>query len=324
LGAVKGNLVYDFYNQLLSEHGAALDWYATERLTLGAEYDYFMPTFDADSIFNWFSHSGATTVLGRAELLLSRRVDVAASGGMRFFRTEGDAGSYAAAQRDPNQSPDRSEKGTLGDLVSSLGGRYRFGDGSLGLRGRQKEASGHRVGGDLTGTKTFDGLRHAADPVIYDRWTSPTEPRRNQPELRWAAASSVRDHARSREHSMNRLQDSRFCRSPPSIFRCLGMRGSTTWLLTTCRVGGRACSWSDDACAEVAKRASERTSAGSHRWGDAEVSIADRRWRPRRRQGSDPIFLAALHPFQSRKTREGAGHQLHHLSRPGQDQQKEQ
>jgi hypothetical protein len=217
LGAVKGNLVYDFYNQLFSEHGAALDWYATERLTLGAEYDYFMPTFDGDSIFNWFSHSGMTSVLGRAELMLSRRIDVAASGGMKFFRTEGNSGEYAAAQVDPNRSPDRSQAGTRGDVVGMLGGRYRFGSGSLGLRSLAEGGQrGHRIGGDLTGKKTYDGGFYDSLVILslYD-WADELRPTRDATSFSYVLGGGISPFETTRlglewEHAMNRLVGQRF------------------------------------------------------------------------------------------------------------------
>jgi hypothetical protein len=217
LGAVKGEVVYDFYNQLFSEHGAALDWYVTERLTLGAEYDYFMPTFDGDSIFNWFSHSGMTSVLGRAEIALSRRLDLSGSGGMKFFRTEGDSGSYAEAQRDPNRTPDRSEKGTVGDVVGTLAGRYRFGSGSLGVRSMTEAGRrGHRVGGDLTGRKTFHGGLYDTLVILslYD-WADELRPTRDATSFGYVLGGGISPFETTRlglewEHSMNRLVGQRF------------------------------------------------------------------------------------------------------------------
>jgi hypothetical protein len=217
LGAVKGNFVYDFYNQLFSEHGAAIDWYATERLTVGAEYEYFMPTFDGDSIFNWFSHNGMTSVLGRAELELTRQIDVAASGGMKFFRTEGDSGSYAEAQIDPNRTPDRDEKGTLGEPTGSLAGRYRWSDGSVGLRGMGEGGRrGHRAGADLTGKKTFDGGFYDSLVVLslYD-WSDELRPQRDATSFGYVLGAGVSPFETTRfgvewEHSMNRLVGQRF------------------------------------------------------------------------------------------------------------------
>lgn len=217
LGAAKGHVVYDFYNQLWSEHGAALDWYATEKLTLGAEYDYFMPTFDGDSIFNWFSHSGMTTLLGRGEYRFSRRFDVAASGGAKLFRTEGDSGSYADAQLDPNRDPDRDDTGTLTDGVGSLGGRYRWSDGSVGVRSMVEGGKrGHRVGGDVTTTQRFDGGFYETLVILslYD-WEDGLRPQRDATSFTYVLGGGILPLETTRiglewEHSMNRLVGQRF------------------------------------------------------------------------------------------------------------------
>ena len=135
IGAVSGSVVYDFYNQLFSEYRAALDWYTTDSITLGAEHDYYYPTFDGDSIFNWFSNRGMSTTTGRASWAPSRRFDVSASGGVRTFRTDGNAGTYSS------NGGDRATTGKLHDLLGNLGGRYRWCDGSVGLRGMTRPES---------------------------------------------------------------------------------------------------------------------------------------------------------------------------------------
>lgn len=217
LGAVRGSVVWDFYNQLFSDHALALDWYATDRVTLGAEYDYYYPTFDADSIWNWFTHSGMTTVQGRTEYRHSRAWDVVATGGVRFFRTEGDSGTYRAAQEDPNRTPDREEKGTLSDVLGSLGGRYRWADGGVELRGMGETGRrGHRVGGDVTTRQTFDGGLYDAVSVLslYD-WDDALRPQRDATSFTYVLGGGYSPFERTRvglewEHGINRLVGHRF------------------------------------------------------------------------------------------------------------------
>jgi hypothetical protein len=217
LGAVKGHVVYDFYNQLASEHGAALDWYATDKLTVGAEYDYFMPTFDGDSIWNWFTHGGMTTLLGRAELRASRHLDFAASGGVKLFVTEGRPSAYALAALDPGGTPDRDEQGMTRDAVGSLGGRARFSEGSVGVRSMLEGGKrGHRVGGDVTTQKFFDGGFYDMLIVtsLYD-WSDDLRPQRDATSFSYVLGGGVRPIERSRfglewEHSINRLVGQRY------------------------------------------------------------------------------------------------------------------
>ena len=151
LGAAMGSFVYDLYNQRISQYDAGLDWYATERIVFGANLEYFLPTFDGDSIFNWFAHRGTTSAIARADLAFSRQFEVAASGGLRMFTTEGNPSTYAG-------TANLNQSGRTFDYLGTLGGRYRFWDGSLALNTMAESGdAGHRYGGDITGRKQFDG-----------------------------------------------------------------------------------------------------------------------------------------------------------------------
>jgi hypothetical protein len=150
LGTLYGNAVYDLYNQLLPEYALGLDAYATSRITLGADYEYYQPTFDADSVFNWFAHQGMSTVRGRASVAFTRRLDAALSGGVRRFNTEGDPETYAA-------TGNIEQTGVEVDPFATLGARYRWTDGNVGLSSMAELGDrGHRVGGDVTTRKYFD------------------------------------------------------------------------------------------------------------------------------------------------------------------------
>lgn len=156
-GALSGSIVYDFYAGLVSEQAVALDAYASARLTLGADYERLVPTFDADSVFNWFAHSAMTSYTGRTVYTFSRRLDAALNFGAREYRTLGDPATYATSS---DESAVRREL----DPFALLFGRYRFNDGSVSLRSQAElGARGHRVGADVTTRKTFangyyDGL----------------------------------------------------------------------------------------------------------------------------------------------------------------------
>lgn len=216
LGSVRGSVVYDFYNQVFSEHAAALDWYTTDELTLGGEYDYYYPTFDADSIFNWFSHSGMTTALGRVELRPARSWDVAVAGGAKFFSTEGDSGTYLAEAQDPSREPDRSKTGMLGDAVGRASGRYRWGDGNVELRtSGETGRRGHRVGGDVTTRQTFDGRYEGMVVLSLYDWADDIRPLRDATSFGYVLGGGFLPADKARfgvewEHSMNRLVGQRY------------------------------------------------------------------------------------------------------------------
>lgn len=95
LGSVKGGVTYDLYNQIVSSYFASAEAYLGKRVTIGAEADYFVPTFDADSIWNWFTHGPITTATARVAVRFSKRFDMSASGGARLWWAQGDAGTTA-------------------------------------------------------------------------------------------------------------------------------------------------------------------------------------------------------------------------------------
>ena len=65
LGGAKVGLVYDLFNNGFANYYGNVDAYLGQRLQVGVDYDYFRPTFDGDSIFNYFNHSPLTTITGR-------------------------------------------------------------------------------------------------------------------------------------------------------------------------------------------------------------------------------------------------------------------
>jgi hypothetical protein len=216
LGAAMGSFVYDLYNRCISQYNVGLDWYASDRIVFGGTLDYFLPTFDADSIFNWFAHRGTTSATARADLAFSHRFELAASGGLRMFATEGDSGTYAASTA-PNLSlSDRSY-----DYFGSLGGRYRFWDGSVALNTMAESGdAGHRYGGDITGRKQFDGGYYDSLAVLslYD-WEDALRADRSATSFSYVLGGGVSPNfmqfSRGRlglewEHTMNHLVGQRY------------------------------------------------------------------------------------------------------------------
>jgi hypothetical protein len=120
LGGVKGGLVYDLFDGALSSGYAQLDGYLSPRLTAGADFDYFRPTFDGDSIFTYFTHNPMTTWSGRIAWDPVEALDVALSGGARTFFTDGDPATFTSdATGSPRVSTARTD-------VLRTSGRYRF------------------------------------------------------------------------------------------------------------------------------------------------------------------------------------------------------
>ncbi len=228
LGALRGGMSYDLYNQLVSTYYANLEGYLGKRATIGADVDYFVPTFDADSIWNWFTHGPMTTITGRAAVRFTRRFDVSASGGVRMWQVEGDptpvkgglsafgAGECAAAQKityggaldcqlgsvtiypssvaSYTQNPSNRTTVTTMDGLGNLAARYRFGMGDLGLRGMFEAGSrGTREGADLSGELRFDGGRYSAGShVSVYGWDDPTRPDRDAVSFAYTLAAGFK------------------------------------------------------------------------------------------------------------------------------------
>jgi len=200
LGGLKGGFTYDFYNQVVSYAYGGIEAYLGSKVTVGLDADHYEPTFDADSIFNWFTHNPTTTTTARVEARFTREIDMSAQGGARIWGTEGDPNELGllecAAERQREGSDtklpegcDGSEFETSGaglgsdatgaaaaardeanrtmsyvvDALGQLAARYRSGIGKLELRGMVQAGGGrgHRGGADLFGEKTFDGGRYA-------------------------------------------------------------------------------------------------------------------------------------------------------------------
>lgn len=213
-GALSATAVYDLYSQRISDASATWDWSATRGWALGAEVDYTVPTFDGDSIFNWFTRGATSTALGRVELAPASAFDAAASVGARWFETEGD----------PSASSSSAERGTqrTADVLGFLDARYRFSSASVALQGlAEYGARGHRVGADLTGRKQYGGAGRYDTLVmlsLYD-WADALRPTRDatsfsyvlgggyQPELEPFSGGRL---GAEWEHSINRLVGQRF------------------------------------------------------------------------------------------------------------------
>jgi hypothetical protein len=83
--SVDGAWVYDLYRRVSQSHRAQVIYAPSDAVRWSAGYEYRLPVFDADSIFNWFGAKGS--ILGRlsCRVKLSARADVTVSGGARFI-----------------------------------------------------------------------------------------------------------------------------------------------------------------------------------------------------------------------------------------------
>lgn len=211
LGGLDGTLVYDLLQQRPTEHAARLTWRAQRDVTLTASHDYYFPTFDGDSIFNWFAHRGVFTETLATEVAVGRRVEVGASVGARAFATEGDANRDASAtelSRDAHLTT---------DALGTLGGRCRFARGTadLALDG-EAGPDGHHLGADATVRRYFaGGLYDTLVNVSLHDFTDEVWPERGTTTLGYVLGGGVNPGESSRlgvewEHTMSTLVGQRF------------------------------------------------------------------------------------------------------------------
>jgi len=211
LGGLKGGLVYDLFNGYFSTYYGQLDWYAARRLTVGADYEYFRPTFDGDSIFNFFTHNPMTTITGRLDWDVSDQVDLALGGGVRSFVTDGDPNSFVSTE------PNARSQVKQTDILGNVAGRYRYENGLFGLRGLfERGDRGHRQGGDLYGERYWMGGRWtaAARVSLFD-WEDKLRPDRSATSFAYVLgggfrASPIAQAMLEWEHDMNRIVGQRF------------------------------------------------------------------------------------------------------------------
>jgi hypothetical protein len=249
LGGLKGGFSYDLYNQLVATYFGGVEVRAGQHATLGADVDYFVPTFDADSIWNWFTKSPVTSITGRAALRFTKRWDATLSGGVRLWRADGDPTTFGvdeckAARKMPDctsvpsagTSIDPSTAGdpitatqpwarlaenriatTTLDALGNLNARYRFGSGNISLRGMlEAGGQGSREGVDLAAEKNIDGGRYTlgARTSLYG-WHDPTRPDRDAASFGYVLSSGFRPMRVANfrlewEHDMNRLVGQRY------------------------------------------------------------------------------------------------------------------
>src|ERR1700722_4502113 len=88
VAAVKAGIVYDFYNAEMSNLYATIDAYAGKKVTVSADYDYYVPTYDADSIWNFFAGEPMNDVGLRANVDATNRLSLSGGAHVRVFSVQ--------------------------------------------------------------------------------------------------------------------------------------------------------------------------------------------------------------------------------------------
>jgi hypothetical protein len=249
VGALRGGFAYDLYNDLIARAYGSLDVYAHSKVNVGADFDFFTPTFDADSIWNWFTHSPVTTATGRVAVGPFEGFDASVSGGARLWMADGDPETYGREQCvannpdpvrvdqclqfgiDPSSGDDEEFSRTednrattiAPDLLTNVGARYRWSKGyvradAMLQTGFGDEATnrGDRYGGSVAAKQDIvGGLFWLGGRVSGHHWNDPTRAGRDAASFGYVVAPELLpwEYTKFRvewEHNMNRLVGQRF------------------------------------------------------------------------------------------------------------------
>ena len=184
IGGVSGGVVYDFYANTTQSIWATADLYLGKKVIASLDYDYFQPTYDADSIWNFFGAYPMNDVGARLLWDATQKLSFSAGAHVRVFQN--DATPNPGAPSNPPGSPP----------IDQFAPQQHFtfhGGGSLGMRFRRKDTlissnavvnvgdQGDRAGGDVMVERLFDarwvlsgrvGVWHWEDKLRPDRRTS--------------------------------------------------------------------------------------------------------------------------------------------------------
>jgi hypothetical protein len=177
-GGVSGGVVYDFYANTMTNLWATADVYLGKNVIASLDYDFYQPTYDADSIWNFFAQFPTNDAGARVLWDVNQKLSFAAGGHVRVFQnqTESDPNGSSLLPVNPIQPgvPMYTFNGG-----GNLSARYRRRDTLLTANGVVNAGdAGDRAGGDVAGERVFDarwvlsgrvGLWHWEDKLRPDR-----------------------------------------------------------------------------------------------------------------------------------------------------------
>ena len=219
LGGVKAGFAYDLYVARLSNIYASVDWYAMKRLTVSADYDFYQPTFDGDSIWNFFMAMPMNDVGLRAAWDTTDRLSL--SGGLRgrafTLQTEAERVPGSSPGETSGQTSNYYPTGSLDPMGgANLAARWRFGEGMVGARGvADVHRSGDRLGVDVYGERTLETRYVLQGRAGVWHWDDKLRADRDATSFGYVLGAGYKIFTRSLvladfQHDMNRIAGQRF------------------------------------------------------------------------------------------------------------------
>ena len=212
-GGIKAGIVYDFYNDEATQAYASVDGYIGKKVTVSADYDYYVPTFDADSIWNFFAGEPMNDVGLRANVDLTDHISFAGGGKLRVYAVQT---SQQSASPYANYSPITAldvfpGNGHPFDEGGNLSARYRTGATLVSLRGAGNWGDeGDRVGADVAAQHVFESRYVTSVRTGVWQWDDKLRPDRDATSFNYVLGVGYRFAPRCQtlfefEHDMNRL-----------------------------------------------------------------------------------------------------------------------
>lgn len=219
LGGLKAGFAYDLYVARMSNIYASLDWFASQKLTMSVDYDFYQPTFDGDSIWNFFMAMPMNDLGVRASWDPTSRL--ALSGGLhgRAFSLQTGPEKDQTADTSPNglASANYYPSSGLDPMAgASATARYRIGEGVIGARGVSDFArSGDRIGLDLYGERTLETRFVLQARTGVWQWNDKLREGRDAANFGYVLGAGYKLFPRSMvladfQHDMNRVAGQRF------------------------------------------------------------------------------------------------------------------
>jgi hypothetical protein len=228
VGNARGGFVYDLYRADVTNIYGSLDGFVTPKLTLSLDYDYYVPSYDADSIWNFFAGEPMNDIGARANFDATDRLSLSGGGHARMYTVQTSPYNPWGSQTPsyPSSTSPNIGASSVGNYYptnghpfdggGNLAGRYRWGEGVLGLHGIGNFGSeGDRVGADAYGERTFETRYVLSGRAGVWQWHDKIRPDRDATSFGYVLGLGYRFAPRSRatfewEHDINRLAGQRF------------------------------------------------------------------------------------------------------------------
>jgi hypothetical protein len=213
LGGAKAGIVYDFYRGEVTTAYVSLDGYVGPKVILSADFDYYQPSFDGDSIFNFFDSEPRSNLGLRGSVDVTKELSFSADAHVHAFGIDPSAtvGTAPILEATPTFPSAHSF-----DEGGSVVARWRTGETRIVGNARGDFGQeGNRVGADVAGEHVFETRYVVGGRVGLWEWKDSQQPWNQATSFQYVANLGYRFLPRCRgtiewEHDINGLVGQRF------------------------------------------------------------------------------------------------------------------